>query len=182
MSGIVELIAPAAEAGHVKLTTEVAPTLRPIAGNAERLRQVLLNLTRNAIEAMHDEGGTLTLRARAGGDAIELEVEDDGPGFSEELPIFDAFFTTKEQGTGLGLSLVHRIITDHGGSIRVQSRPGQTCFTLAIAGGDLERIGDRPERRFPSSRGRRRGHRSPSPSSSTASLATDGRADFGALS
>ena len=132
VSGIVGLIAPVAEAGHVKLTTEVAPTLRPIAGNAERLRQVLLNLTRNAIEAMHDKGGTLTLRARAGGDAIELEVEDDGPGFPEDLPVFDAFFTTKEQGTGLGLSLVHRIVTDHGGSIRVQSRPGQTCFTLRL--------------------------------------------------
>jgi signal transduction histidine kinase len=132
VSGIVGLIAPVAEAGRVELTTDVPPTLRPIAGDAERLRQVLLNLTRNAIEAMHDKGGTLTLRARAGGDAIELDVEDDGPGFPEDLPVFDAFFTTKEQGTGLGLSLVHRIVADHGGSIRVQSRPGQTCFTLRL--------------------------------------------------
>ena len=81
---------------------------------------------------MQGSGGTLALRARADGDAIQLEVEDSGPGFSEELPIFDAFFTTKEHGTGLGLSLVHRIIADHGGSIRVQSRPGRTCFTLRL--------------------------------------------------
>ena len=132
LSGIASLIAPVAEASNVTLAMDVAPSLPPIAGDVERLRQVLLNLTRNAIEAMHASGGTLTLRARVDADAIELDVEDDGPGFAEDLPVFDAFFTTKEQGTGLGLSLVHRIIADHGGTIRVQSRPGRTCFTLRL--------------------------------------------------
>lgn len=132
LSGIASLITPVAEAGSVTLTTDLAPSLPAIAGDVERLRQVLLNLTRNAIEAMHASGGALTLRARGDADAIELDVEDDGPGFAEDLPIFDAFFTTKEQGTGLGLSLVHRIITDHGGTIRVQSRAGRTCFTLRL--------------------------------------------------
>ncbi|HTA21063.1 MAG TPA: ATP-binding protein [Polyangia bacterium] len=132
LSGIAALIAPVAEAAKVTLATDVAPLLPPIAGDGERLRQVLLNLTRNAVEAMQASGGTLTLRARTDADAIELDVEDDGPGFAEDLPVFDAFFTTKEQGTGLGLSLVHRIITDHGGTIRVQSRPGRTCFTLRL--------------------------------------------------
>jgi signal transduction histidine kinase len=132
VAGIAGLIAPVAEAGGVELATEVAPALPPIAGDAERLRQVLLNLTRNAIEAMHGPGGHLTLRAHGDGEMVELDVEDDGPGFSEELPVFDAFFTTKEQGTGLGLSLVHRIVADHGGTIRVASRPGRTCFTLRL--------------------------------------------------
>ena len=132
LSGIAGLIAPVAEAANVALTTDVAPSLPPIAGDVERLRQVLLNLTRNAIEAMQGSGGTLTLRARGDAESLELDVEDDGPGFAEDLPVFDAFFTTKEQGTGLGLSLVHRIITDHGGTIRVQSRPGRTCFTLRL--------------------------------------------------
>ncbi|MDB4981560.1 MAG: Sensor protein of zinc sigma-54-dependent two-component system, partial [Myxococcales bacterium] len=132
VSKLVDLIAPVAEAGGVQLATEVAPGLPAIAGDAERLRQVLLNLTRNAIEAMHGPGGTLMLRARRDDDAIELDVEDDGPGFSEELPVFDAFFTTKEQGTGLGLALVHRIVADHDGTIRVASRPGKTCFTLRL--------------------------------------------------
>jgi signal transduction histidine kinase len=81
---------------------------------------------------MQDRGGHLTLRARGDKAGVEIEVEDDGPGFPEELPVFDAFFTTKHQGTGLGLSLVHRIVADHGGSIRVQSRPGKTCFTVAL--------------------------------------------------
>jgi signal transduction histidine kinase len=74
----------------------------------------------------------LTLRARSRGDLLEIEVEDDGPGFPDQLPVFDAFFTTKDQGTGLGLSLVHRIIADHGGTITVSSRPGRTCFTFTL--------------------------------------------------
>jgi signal transduction histidine kinase len=98
----------------------------------ERLRQVLLNLTRNAIEAMSDDGGQLRLLARRVGAEVEIVVEDDGPGFGEDLPVFDAFFTTKSQGTGLGLAIVHRIVADHGGTIRVDSRPGRTCFTLAL--------------------------------------------------
>jgi two-component system nitrogen regulation sensor histidine kinase GlnL len=63
---------------------------------------------------------------------VEVDVEDDGPGFADTMPVFDAFFTTKDQGTGLGLSLVHRIISDHGGTIRVESRPGRTCFTFSL--------------------------------------------------
>jgi signal transduction histidine kinase len=61
-----------------------------------------------------------------------VDVEDTGPGFPNELPVFDAFFTTKDSGTGLGLSLVHRIVADHNGSIRVESRPGRTCFTFTL--------------------------------------------------
>jgi signal transduction histidine kinase len=132
LSSLGELIAPTAEAASVTVATELPPTPLAIAGDPERLRQVLLNLTRNAFEALHGRGGHVVLRARPAGDAVEIDVEDDGPGFAEELPVFDAFFTTKEHGTGLGLSLVHRIVTDHGGTIRVQSRPGRTCFTLRL--------------------------------------------------
>jgi signal transduction histidine kinase len=82
---------------------------------------------------MHAKGGgVLTIRTRRVEAAVEIDVEDDGPGFAEDLPVFDAFFTTKPHGTGLGLSLVHRIVTDHGGAIRVQSEAGCTCFTLTL--------------------------------------------------
>jgi signal transduction histidine kinase len=132
VEGVVDLIRPAADGEGVSIAAEVAPGVPAIAGDVERLKQVLLNLTRNALEAMHERGGRLILRGRSSDDAVELDVEDDGPGFSEDLPVFDAFFTTKEQGTGLGLPLVHRIVSDHGGSIRVESRPGRTCFTLRL--------------------------------------------------
>jgi signal transduction histidine kinase len=132
ISSLVALIAPLAETANVALDVEVAPGLPPIAGDSERLRQVLLNLTRNGLEALQGSSGHLTLRARLDGDWVEIDVEDDGPGFSEDQPVFDAFFTTKENGTGLGLPLVHRIVADHGGTIRVQSRPGRTCFTLRL--------------------------------------------------
>jgi signal transduction histidine kinase len=132
IEAVAQLIRPEAEAAHVAVVTTVAPSLPAAAGDPERLRQVLLNLTRNAIEAMQETGGRLTLRAKPSPESVDLEVEDDGPGFADALPVFDAFFTTKDQGTGLGLSLVHRIVADHGGTIRVQSRPGRTCFTVTL--------------------------------------------------
>jgi signal transduction histidine kinase len=130
--GVSDLIGAEAASAGVIVTHDLPEGGVPILGDAERLRQVLLNLTRNALEALGGRGGHLTLRARTGRASAEIEVEDDGPGFAEELPIFDAFFTTKEQGTGLGLALVHRIVTDHGGTIRVSSRPGRTCFTVTL--------------------------------------------------
>jgi signal transduction histidine kinase len=135
LTSTAELIAPEADAARVALTVDAPPALPLAMGDAERLRQVLLNLTRNAIEAMDAGGGRLTLRARSAGGMVEVEVEDDGPGFPNDLPVFDAFFTTKDQGTGLGLSLVHRIVQDHGGTIRVASGPGRTCFTFTLPAG-----------------------------------------------
>jgi signal transduction histidine kinase len=129
---VAELIGPEAEAARVTVSVEKVDDIPPVRGDPGRLRQVLLNLTRNATEAMHELGGHLTMRARRSADVVEIEVEDDGPGFAEELPVFDAFFTTKVQGTGLGLSLAHRIVVDHGGALAVQSRPGRTCFTIAL--------------------------------------------------
>jgi signal transduction histidine kinase len=132
LSGVAVLIAPEAEAAKIAIAIHVGGGTPPILGDGERLRQVLLNLTRNAIEAMAERGRRLRLAARAAGAEVEIDVEDDGPGFGEELPVFDAFFTTKPSGTGLGLAIVHRIVADHGGTIRVESRPGRTCFTLAL--------------------------------------------------
>jgi signal transduction histidine kinase len=129
---VLVLIAPEAEATRVETVSELDPAVAEIWGDGERLRQVLLNLVRNALEAM-PHGGRLTVRTRPGpGATAELDVEDTGTGFAEDLPVFDAFFTTKEKGTGLGLAIVHRIITDHGGSIRVRSGPGGTCFSITL--------------------------------------------------
>jgi signal transduction histidine kinase len=132
LTQVAELIGPEAEGARISVEVAVGSPVPAALGDAERLRQVVLNLTRNACEAMQEAGGRLILRARRAKNSVEVDVEDNGPGFSDELPVFDAFFTTKDQGTGLGLSLVHRIVSDHAGSIHVQSRPGRTCFTVSL--------------------------------------------------
>jgi len=120
-----------AAAAGVRLTLEVEPDVPTIQADGGRLRQVLQNLVRNALEAM-PSGGRLAVRVRRADRGVELEVSDTGVGFADEAPVFDAFFTTKSKGTGLGLSIVHGIVTDHGGTVRVRSRPGDTCFTVSL--------------------------------------------------
>jgi signal transduction histidine kinase len=129
---VLEFVRPEADSLKVHLTADLDTQAPTIAADPERLRQVLLNLVRNALEAMNATGGDLVVRTRAAGGSAEIDIEDSGPGFGDEAPVFDAFFTTKPQGTGLGLTIVHRIVTDHGGTIRVSSRPGRTCFTISL--------------------------------------------------
>lgn len=93
------------------------------------LHQAILNIVRNAIDAMAENGGTLYIGALANPDAdgqIVLTVRDTGPGISDEAidRIFNPFFTTRNTGTGLGLAIVHRIIDAHGGSISVHNDGG----------------------------------------------------------
>lgn len=131
---VLELVRPETEAKNAQLRAELAADAPALRADPERLKQVLLNLIRNALEATAaTPEPTLTLRLRrADADAIEIDVEDNGPGFPEEAPIFDAFFTTKPQGTGLGLTIVHRIVGDHGGTVGLRSRAGETCFTVRL--------------------------------------------------
>jgi signal transduction histidine kinase len=124
-------LAPDAGAAHVQLHLDLPDDVPTLEADPERLQHVLLNLARNALEAM-PAGGTLTLRVRPGQHSVDIDVADTGPGFPQDAPIFDAFFTTKTSGTGLGLSIVHRIVTDHEGTVRVRSRPGDTCFTVSL--------------------------------------------------
>jgi len=129
--GVVELVGPEAEGAGVTLEMALAENLPTVPADSERLRQVILNLVRNAIEAMPG-GGTLSIRAFFDVDALTVEVGDTGQGIAEDAQVFDAFFTTKAEGTGLGLSLVHRIVTDHGGEISFTSRPGNTRFVFTL--------------------------------------------------
>ncbi|WQG56859.1 ATP-binding protein [Pseudomonas sp. RTB3] len=119
------------------------PNLGPVPGTANELEQVLLNLLKNAAQAIHlreddSEPGRIILRTRLNPPWAEIQVEDNGIGMSESVRkrTFEPFFTTKEigQGTGLGLSVSYFIITNnHKGQMEVQSTPGQgTCFTLRL--------------------------------------------------
>ena len=104
------------------------PNLPEIVADKSQMLQILSNLMVNAIQAMPD-GGVLTIRTSFDSSDISLAVEDTGVGMNEELKdnIFVPFFTTKDvdQGTGLGLAVVHGIVTSHGGSIAVESAPGR---------------------------------------------------------
>lgn len=124
-----------AKAG-VHVVRELAPELPEIHGDPAQLTQVLVNLVVNAVQAMPN-GGTLTVRTCANGPAVILIVEDTGTGMSDEVmgKIFLPFFTTKDvsEGTGLGLPVVHGIVSAHRGSISVQSQPGQgTRFEIRL--------------------------------------------------
>ena len=91
-----------------------------IHGDRERLRQVLINLIQNAVEAV-DEGGRVEVGAAADGAGARIVVQDDGPGIPEEyLPrIFEPFFSTKPSGTGLGMAITHSLVSLHGGDVQV---------------------------------------------------------------
>jgi PAS domain S-box-containing protein len=98
-----------------------------IAGDAEQLRQVILNLVINAIQAM-DLGGRLRIGIERGSEGGWLmTVGDDGPGIAREIlgRIFDPFFTTREKGSGIGLAVAHSIVAAHGGRIGAESAPGE---------------------------------------------------------
>jgi signal transduction histidine kinase len=124
--GLFFLEAHCAKTG-MRVVRNLAPDLPEIHADPAQLKQVLVNLVVNAVQAMPG-GGSLTVGTQADGGIVSLVVKDSGTGISEEIlpKIFLPFFTTKDvsEGTGLGLAVVHGIVTAHGGSIDVQSRLG----------------------------------------------------------
>ena len=125
---MLNFLTPEAQAAGVSLKLADGP-ITQLERDEEKVKQVLLNLVRNALEAT-GRGGHVTVRVSQSGSHGELSVEDDGPGWPADAPIFEPFFTTKDAGTGLGLAIVHRIIMDHGGSVDADSRPGRTTFSI----------------------------------------------------
>ncbi len=128
---------------EIKMQTDLEPNLPPVMGNPTELRQVLINLIFNAVEAM-PKGGTLSISTWRENDHACIAVQDTGIGMTSEVKrrIFDPFFTTKgEQGTGLGLSICYGIVTRHKGTIELESEVGKgTTFVvkLPIAKGVVE--------------------------------------------
>ncbi|HEX2688698.1 MAG TPA: ATP-binding protein [Kofleriaceae bacterium] len=124
---------------HVQLETKLDPRDPTGHIDANQIRQCLINLVRNAADAVSaNGGGRVVLRTRSEQDHVEIEIEDNGIGIPNELlpRLFDPFFSTKEGGNGLGLALTQQIIRDHGGEIHVASRVGRgTTFTLSVPTG-----------------------------------------------
>jgi signal transduction histidine kinase/HAMP domain-containing protein len=131
---IMPVLRPEAEANSVRVTVECSPLVR-VNGDAGMLRQAFLNLAMNACQAM-PTGGSLRLSCAPGSrDRVEVRVEDTGVGIPPEHlgKIFDLYFTTRDHGTGIGLSMVYRIIQLHDGEIEVQSTPGRgTTFKVLL--------------------------------------------------
>lgn len=131
---VIELVGHAAGRSGIQLRMEVAPEMPAFEGDPEQLRQVILNLTLNAIQAM-PSGGEIVLAAQQENSSVLIQVRDQGAGISaEDLGrIFDPFFTTKANGTGLGLAVSHQIIAQHNGSLKAErnSGPGMT-FSIVL--------------------------------------------------
>jgi signal transduction histidine kinase len=131
----------AAGAAPVVRVTVEAPDSLPLEGDPVQLRRALLNLGRNALQALGDGGGEVALACRLCDDddgAVHFVVRDTGRGIEPAIRerLFDPFFTTREKGTGLGLAFVAEIARDHGGEVRVESEPGRgATFTLVVPRG-----------------------------------------------
>lgn len=120
---------------NVVVEVRVEDRPMPVVADAVQLEQVVMNLAVNGADAM-PEGGRLTLAAGIAGDEVRLRVSDTGPGIPEELRqrVFETFFTTKERGvgTGLGLSVVERIVRDHGGSVALEEPASGRGATFVV--------------------------------------------------
>ena len=144
VSEVVRLLQREAELGHVTLKLACAPDAPKIVAVRDQIHQVVLNLILNAIAATPPEG-EVTLAVSGEQDGVRLEVTDTGDGIPEDHveQIFDPFFTTKgpDEGSGLGLMVCHRIVTDHHGSIEVRSRQGEgATFSIWLPGEGNEAV------------------------------------------
>jgi two-component system, sporulation sensor kinase E len=127
-----ELLGPEIENRGVTVEKSLSEKLPPSPIDAGQIKQVLVNLCKNAIQAM-TRGGVLTLCTETRDDGVCLVVKDTGGGIPQDLlnRIFEPFYTTKKKGSGLGLMIVQRIIRDHGGRIQLESNVGQgTTFRI----------------------------------------------------
>jgi signal transduction histidine kinase len=134
VAGLVEFVRPLATRQGIRVDVETDPAVPPMTIDRTLLRQAVLNLIKNGLEAM-PQGGHLSVTTRHTGDAVEIAVRDTGPGIQPEVGkrLFEQFFTTKPQGTGLGLYICRQIVDEHGGELRWESRSGHgTTFTVHL--------------------------------------------------
>lgn len=139
--------AKAGFAAHARFIQDYDPSLPPTFGDPDQLMQAVLNLIKNAAEAVPRVGGIITVRSsyRAGMKVVtpsgrreslplQVMIADNGTGVPDELQrhIFEPFVTSKSSGSGLGLALVSKIVSDHGGVISCESEPGRTRFRLLL--------------------------------------------------
>ena len=134
VAAVAEFVRPLATRQGISVRLETDPTVPPMAIDRSLLRQAVLNLVKNGLEAL-SQGGVLTATTRCLDDTVEISVSDTGPSIPLEVGqrLFEQFFTTKPQGTGLGLSISRQIVEEHGGRMSWGSTPGSgTSFTISL--------------------------------------------------
>jgi signal transduction histidine kinase len=126
------LAVPEFYTGAFKIVEELDPNLPPVRGDRDKLKQVFLNIAKNAFEAMPD-GGSLTVKTYSRDETICIEITDTGTGIPDGLNVFDLFRSTKAHGTGLGLAIARQIVLAHGGAIQYTSKLGTgTTFRVTL--------------------------------------------------
>jgi signal transduction histidine kinase len=128
------LLLQQARARNARVQRDLSPDLPTVMADRDLLARAVGNLVANAFEAMGDDG-TLRLRTAAAAGGVRIEVQDTGPGLTDEqrTRLFTPYYTTKAGGTGLGLAIVQGIVSDHGGRVEVASTAGSgTTFTILL--------------------------------------------------
>ncbi len=133
VESIVSLVENQARSLHVVIEKNLNTRLPKIVIDAEQIRLVLLNLAVNALQAV-GESGRIGFRTDVDNDWCKVEVSDSGGGVDEKLlpKIFDPFITSKDKGVGLGLSIAHKIVSEHGGTIRLTNDSSGAVFTISL--------------------------------------------------
>ena len=128
LNGAIERVFPAAAGFPVRVHREYGPSFPPMLMQRRHLSETFINVLQNAREALAGKNGNLWVRAQCRPDyAVEVSIRDDGPGIpaDKQEKIFDAYYTTKEKGTGLGLATVKHNVELYGGTVRVESELGK---------------------------------------------------------
>jgi len=134
LTHVCELLKPEAKAREIIISTQADASLPPVMADPVRLTQALLNLVINAIQAV-ERKGLVEVSASVADGGVNVSVSDNGPGIPPEklASIFDPYFTTKTEGSGLGLWIAQQIVTAHGGSLQAQNRPsGGAMLTMRL--------------------------------------------------
>jgi signal transduction histidine kinase len=140
VTAVTEFVRPLAQRQGIAVTVTTDPAVPAMEIDRSLLRQAVLNLVKNGLEAL-SRGGALSVTTRRLDDSVEISVSDTGPGIPPEVArrLFEQFFTTKPQGTGLGLSITRQIVEEHGGRVRWTSTPGAgATFSISLP---IEKVG-----------------------------------------
>ncbi|MDP3938963.1 MAG: protoglobin domain-containing protein [Deltaproteobacteria bacterium] len=129
---VLALEQPRADECGIRFRKKYGEDMPLVLVDGDKLKQAMLNLVTNAIDAM-SEGGSLTVLTRVMNDSAHVDFTDTGPGVPEDINVFELFFTTKSRGSGMGLNIVEGIVQQHGGRLGLKNTPGRgACFTLEL--------------------------------------------------